>query len=164
MQSVKLGAYDLSDPNDGQTFNIEWKRRNENYQSLTISNDVGMIKVAVDVTIGDSIRPICLPSQEPEKSMDFTGYNPFVCGWGSTVDDGPASTILQETQVPIVANTDCEYNYQLYFPNQVFDNRVICAGTTGKDSCQGDSGGPLMLPIVSFMGYPKFPESLPQIF
>lgn len=41
-------------------------------------------------------------------------------------------------QLPVVSTAECEFNYRLYFPNQVFDNRVLCAGYPqgGKDSCQ----------------------------
>lgn len=30
--------------------------------------------------------------------------------------------------MPVVSQAECEFNYRLYFPNQVFDNRVLCAG------------------------------------
>lgn len=96
----------------------------------------------------DQIRPICLPINEPIRSRDLTGYQPFVAGWGTTSFQGPTATVLQEVQVPIVATATCERNYKSFFPNQIFDNRILCAGYGGRDACQGDSGGPLMLPQV----------------
>lgn len=108
-----------------------------------------MIKIANDAPISDIIRPICLPLDEPYKSMDYTGYTPIVAGWGSKEVSGQSSNILQEVQVPVISEADCAFNYKLYFPNQVFDERVLCAGSTGKDSCQGDSGGPLALPVMA---------------
>lgn len=46
--------------------------------------------------------------------------------------------LFKEVQLPVVSTAECEFNYRLYFPNQVFDNRVLCAGFSqgGKDSCQ----------------------------
>lgn len=84
----------------------------------------------------DQIRPICLPLNEPLRSRDLTGYQPFIAGWGALSYQGPASPILQEAQIPVVSNEDCERNYRTYFPNQIFDNRVICAGYGGRDSCK----------------------------
>lgn len=54
--------------------------------------------------------------------------------------------MLQEAQIPIVSLAACQANYRTLFPQQTFDERVMCAGTGGRDACQGDSGGPLMLP------------------
>ena len=36
--------------------------------------------------------------------------------------------LFQEVQLPVVALADCAFNYKLYFPNQVFDNNILCAG------------------------------------
>lgn len=92
-----------------------------------------------------AIRPICLPSP-PLLDADLTGYQPFLAGWGSVSYQGASPSILQEAQIPIVSNADCQTNYRALFPQQSFDDRVLCAGTGGRDACQGDSGGPLMLP------------------
>lgn len=87
----------------------------------------------------DQIRPICLPVSEPLRSQDLTGYQPFVAGWGSTIFMGPQSTFIREAQIPIVSLSDCSRNYRTYFPNQVFDSRVMCAGYGGRDTCQGNA-------------------------
>lgn len=55
----------------------------------------------------------------------------------STFFQGPQSSILQETQVQIVSTADCEKSYKQLFSTQVFDERIICAGTGGHDTCQG---------------------------
>lgn len=96
----------------------------------------------------ERIRPICLPLFEPLRSQDLVGYAPFVAGWGSTLYQGPQSNFLRDVQLPIISLSDCARNYKSYFPNQEFDERVLCAGYGGRDTCQGDSGGPLMLPQV----------------
>lgn len=96
----------------------------------------------------DNVRPICLPLFEPLKSKEFSNEMPYVAGWGATIYQGPQSNTLRDAQVPIVSLKTCAKNYQKYFPNQLFDDRVLCAGYGGHDSCQGDSGGPLMLQQV----------------
>ena len=95
----------------------------------------------------EKIRPICLPLFEPLRSVDLTGYSPFVAGWGSTSFQGPQSSILQDAQVPVASTAECEQSYKNIYSTQVFDNRIICAGNGARDACQGDSGGPLMVTV-----------------
>jgi len=92
-----------------------------------------------------------LPTSDSLRTKDYTGFQPFIAGWGAVSFKGPTSSILQEVQLPVLSTSDCQISYQQNFPNQVFDNRVLCAGYLqgGKDACQGDSGGPLMLPQIS---------------
>lgn len=151
---VRLGEYDIMSDNDGAypvDINVEWKKAHEEYNSKVILNDIGLIKLVMNAPFTDKIRPICLPVAEPWRSKDITYYQPFVAGWGSTYYKGPLTAILQEVQLPIVPTTECAASYMSVYPNQIFDDRVLCAGFSygGKDSCQGDSGGPLMLPVVS---------------
>lgn len=78
-----------------------------------------------------------MPLIEPLRSSDLTGFSPFVAGWGSTYFQGPQSSVLQDAQVPIISTTECEKSYKNLFSTQVFDNRIICAGSAGHDACQG---------------------------
>lgn len=135
----------------GSVINVESTKVHEEYDAKKILNDISILKLVQDAPINDLIRPICLPTQEPQRSMDLTGYQPFVAGnllqflekkwayaffpgWGTTSSNGPSANILQEVQVPVVDTQACGNAYKTYFPNQVFDNRIICAGATGKDS------------------------------
>lgn len=63
-----------------------------------------------------------------------------VVGFGVTEEGGDAPDVLQEAEVPIVADADCADAY----PDD-FDATMICAGYPegGVDACQGDSGGPM---------------------
>lgn len=102
--------------------------------------------------ISGAITPICLPIDEPLKSRDFTGYQPFVAGWGKTQEGGKSANVLQQLQLPVLANSKCISAYRTVnrlISEKQFDNAVLCAGYLkgGRDTCQGDSGGPLMQPL-----------------
>lgn len=94
-----------------------------------------------------------MPITEKVRNRSYVNFNPFVVGWGKTMEGGTSATVLQELQIPVFENKLCRDRYQqqnrLFTENQ-FDSAVLCAGVLagGKDTCQGDSGGPLMIPEV----------------
>uniref|UniRef100_A0A3P9J6H3 Peptidase S1 domain-containing protein n=1 Tax=Oryzias latipes TaxID=8090 RepID=A0A3P9J6H3_ORYLA len=114
-----------------------------NYDSRTNNNDLTLLKLASPVTFNDYIRPVCLAAA----GSDFPGgTSSWVTGFGtlSSGDDQrirPLASTLQEVNIPIVSNTQCNSAYG------GITNQMICAGLTtgGLDSCQGDSGGPLVI-------------------
>lgn len=90
------------------------------------------------------VGPICLPTQEPIRSRQFVGYQPFVAGWGRLQEGGKSSNILQELQIPILDNEVCKDRYQKQnklLSDKQFGSAVLCAGvlTGGHDSCQGNN-------------------------
>jgi serine protease 56 len=127
---IRLGAHDITVSNDSNAadYNIESKQTHESYDQRYIINDIAIIKIVGIVNITNYIRPICIPFTDVLANRDYTTTTPWVAGWGSTSFRGPGATILQEVQLPVVSQAECEFNYRLYFPNQVFDNRVLCAG------------------------------------
>lgn len=159
--TVRLGEHDLSKPAE-TAFNVNVVKvaRYPNYDAKDGHNDLAILYLEHDVTFSDYVRPICLPLDEPLRTKDFTGYNPFVAGWGRTEEGGKPSNILQQLQLPVLENEVCRTKYSKIgklISEKQFDQAVLCAGELdgGKDSCQGDSGGPLMQP-VSVDGVPNF--------
>ncbi|XP_011812890.1 PREDICTED: mastin-like [Colobus angolensis palliatus] len=76
-----------------------------------------------------------------------------VASWGTFCDHGhipeplPPPYHLQEVDVPIVGNRECEQLYQNESSDsddRVIQDDMLCAGSEGQDSCKGDSGGPLV--------------------
>ena len=125
---------------EGQNVQVS-KVINGNWNSITMDNDIAILKLSTALTLGGDIQAICLPS---------AGFNPadgatcFVSGWGTTTEGGSLPTNLQYVGVPVVNQATCNNNYG----NAITAN-MICAGFAagGKDSCQGDSGGPLICSI-----------------
>ncbi|XP_021429762.1 transmembrane protease serine 9 isoform X2 [Oncorhynchus mykiss] len=112
-----------------------------NYTRSTNDNDMCLLKLSSPVTFTNYIRPVCLAA--PGSSF-HAGTTSWVTGWG-TIRSGvslPSPKTLQEVDVPVVGNRQCNFNYGV---GSITDN-MICAGLAagGKDSCQGDSGGPMV--------------------
>ncbi|KAM4635778.1 polyserase-2 [Polymixia lowei] len=112
-----------------------------NYTASTSDNDICLLRLSSPVSFTDFIRPVCLAA--PDSSF-HAGTNSWVTGWG-TIRSGvplPSPQTLQEVDVPVVGNRQCNCNYGV---GTITEN-MICAGLTagGRDSCQGDSGGPMM--------------------
>ncbi|XP_075626070.1 enteropeptidase [Balearica regulorum gibbericeps] len=135
-----LGLYDQSDITQLSTVvqNIDQIIINPHYMKRTKDSDIALMHLQYKVQYTDYIQPICLP----EKNQQFLpGINCSIAGWGSIVNEGPTSDILQEAEVPLISNEKC----QQQMPEYSITENMICAGYDigGVDSCQGDSGGPL---------------------
>ncbi|KAM3598486.1 uncharacterized protein V6R79_018653 [Siganus canaliculatus] len=118
--------------------------RHPDYNSNTNDNDIALLQLSSPVQFTDYIRPVCLAA---DGSVFNAGTQAWVTGWGAIQSSValPSPERLQEVQVPIVSNSQCNEAYGSITSN------MICAGLTegGRDSCQGDSGGPLVSKNVS---------------
>ncbi|XP_051830618.1 chymotrypsinogen B2-like [Antechinus flavipes] len=110
---------------------------NRNFDPVTITNDITLLKLATPARFQKNVSPVCLPSAND----DFPeGTSCVTTGWGKTRYNayGPPN-LLQQAKVPLLSNSKCKS----YFPTVVKD-ATICAGANGASSCMGDSGGPLV--------------------
>lgn len=150
---VRLGEHDLTTSSESESYDIpvDLKIVHERFNPKIIYSDIALLRLAQSAPFNAKVRPICLPLSDEHRNRDYTYYQPFLAGWGATTYKGNQATVLQEVQLPIQPTKDCEDAYKVHFPEQIFDDTVLCVGfiNGGKDSCQGDSGGPLMLPQLA---------------
>ncbi|KAM6908987.1 serine protease 27-like [Xenentodon cancila] len=135
---VHLGVNNLNfDPNE-ETVKLEEVICHPAYDSNTYNNDICLLKLAVQVSFTDYIKPVCLAAED---STFYDWDHTWVTGFGSM--EMRSNTTLQEVDVPIVGNKRC----QCYLPQFHITENMLCAGLDdgGKDSCQGDSGGPMVV-------------------
>lgn len=115
---------------------------NENFDSITFSNDIALIKLNQSVTNEDNIQPICLPKQ----MENFEGEDGYISGFG-VLEYGSKRLprVLQIVSVPILTNDYCNYLFEELGHMDVVKYGILCAGAIdgGRDACAGDSGGPL---------------------
>ncbi|XP_029954064.1 testisin [Salarias fasciatus] len=112
-----------------------------NYNNTFLNNDVALMKLDTPVTYTNFIRPACLASNA---SHFNNATSCWATGWGRTAKDVslPASSPLQEVQIPVIGNNQCACTY-VPAEEANITAQMICAGQRNKGICQGDSGGPL---------------------
>ncbi|KAL5285036.1 hypothetical protein ACFFRR_007023 [Megaselia abdita] len=97
-------------------------------------NDIALLRLNDRVPITNEIRPICLPTV---RDLLYVGTTGIATGWGTLKEDGKPSCLLQEVEVPVIANDICvkDTNYT----TKMITNNMMCAGYPGvgkRDSCQ----------------------------
>jgi len=119
----------------GQRINVSKVTVHPNWNSNSNSNDydVAVWELASSVT---GIPFATLASTQPT----VAGTLLRVTGWGSLSYQGSYPIMMGEVDVPFVpaVNDNCQ-------DQSGITARMLCAGSSGKDSCQGDSGGPLTM-------------------
>jgi secreted trypsin-like serine protease len=147
-----IGTYDLQNRAGAETIGATRIEVFPEYDS-DYKGDIAVITLARAATKGTPIR---LANPATEKPLWAAGKQATVTGWGTSIflDPGLAyQDELQEVQVPMVSDAECDTAYFLDDPihGDFYKDVDVCAGerTGGKDSCQGDSGGPLVVPTAA---------------
>ncbi|KAM6381900.1 trypsin I-P1-like [Alca torda] len=135
---VQLGKHnlELTEPTQ-QLINSAKVIRHPRYSSLTLDNDIMLIKLSVPAQLNRSVQTIPLPTH-----CVTTGTTCLISGWGNTLSNGNLfPDTLQCLKAPVLSASECSDAY----PRQITKN-MMCVGFLegGKDSCQGDSGGPVV--------------------
>mmetsp|Transcript_27370 Transcript_27370/g.88432 ORF Transcript_27370/g.88432 Transcript_27370/m.88432 type:complete len:384 (-) Transcript_27370:363-1514(-) len=112
------------------------------YVPQSMLYDYMLIEMEEEVEMNQCIGFACIPDEDVAVGADC-----LISGWGTLGSDGYLSDILQEGQVKIMSNEECERisegAYELGHVN-------LCAQSKNERgfvaTCQGDSGGPLVCP------------------
>ncbi|XP_072492641.1 chymotrypsinogen B2-like [Notamacropus eugenii] len=135
---VVAGEFNLNSAEDNvQVLQIAKVFKNKNYNALTISNDITLLKLATPARSQETVSPVCLPSVDDNFPA---GTTCVTTGWGKTKYNAlKVPDKLQQAALPLLTNAECKQ----YWGNKIKDT-MICAGASGVSSCMGDSGGPLV--------------------
>ena len=133
---VILGRNDLTG-GGGEVIDVSFVLSHSDYDGSTNDNDIALIKLASP----SSAQTVALI--DAAETAGQPGAPATIVGWGALAEGGQASpTALQQVEVPIRTNADCQLGY-----TTTITANMVCAGLDAGqlDSCQGDSGGPLMV-------------------
>ncbi|XP_029283462.1 enteropeptidase-like, partial [Cottoperca gobio] len=139
--SAVFGLHSQSDSNSVgvQTRLVDRIIINRKYNRRTKDADIAMMHLQQPINFTQFIQPLCLPAE----GQNFTaGTKCWIAGWGRDAEQGYLLDVLQEAEVPLVVQDQCERQ----LPEYTIISSMLCAGYPegGVDSCKGDSGGPLM--------------------
>ncbi|XP_077306219.1 transmembrane protease serine 9-like [Lithobates pipiens] len=146
---VYLGAYQLTKLEDSTVVARAVQNIVIHPNFTGDSGDIALVILDKPVEFTPYILPVCLPSptlQLPEGTLCWA------TGWGNTQQNVQLSSpgTLQEVQLALISNNNCEAMYQSLFrvkPSKpMIQADMMCAGYKEgkKDACTGDSGGPLV--------------------
>jgi len=134
---VLLGEHNVAD-NEFTRVDVAEIINHPNYDSRTTDNDYAILRLENRVTFNNKVSPACLPA---DLSSTYANVLATATGWGRVRFEGPIPNVLQEVDVTVVTNAECNRAYR----GKITSN-MVCAADSGKDSCEGDSGGPLIAP------------------
>ena len=81
-----------------------------NYNFTNKSFDISILTLVSALTFTSAVAPICLPSSTGNANtyLDYSNHEATVTGWGLTATGGQAANTLQEVELTILANSECE--------------------------------------------------------
>ncbi|XP_011873944.1 PREDICTED: chymotrypsin-1-like [Vollenhovia emeryi] len=139
----------------GDVYSVANVTINKAYDSYLLINDVALIHLKAPIVYNKLVQPISISKSD----KDLEGKPCTLTGWGTTRVGGSAPNNLQEIELLVYPQKECEKVQWRVKPSH------ICTFTEeGQGACHGDSGGPLVangtqIGIVSFgnpcaLGYP----------
>ena len=104
------------------------------YNSISLINDIAVLRVNTFFIFNKYVQPACLPGPEPQFNDEV-----IIIGWGAETPGGANSKTLKQASTDVVDGCD------LWIP-QVDRSKQICVADAfdGSSICGGDSGGPLL--------------------
>ena len=87
-------------------------RTHPKYNYNNANFDVSILFLKIPLTFSSTVAPVCLPAST--QSL-YTGQVATVTGWGDTGADGSPASTLQEVEVTVMSNEECN----IYYPGKI---------------------------------------------
>lgn len=139
---VRLGAHDLSlEEEAAEDWRVKEVVIHPEYSEESLPlHDIALLSLSSPAV---SVPPVCLSPPGPSSPP---GSPVLVTGWGATTEGGLQADRLQEVELQLADQDQCEETYR-DLTGAGLGPGTLCAGHDegGRDACQGDSGGGLLL-------------------
>ena len=106
-----VGEHDTSD-SIADLRDVSKIRNHPRYNFDTTDYDFSILFLTFPLTFSSTIAPLCLPAST--QSL-YTGQVATVTGWGDTSSDGSPASTLQEVQMTVMSNEECD----TYYPGKI---------------------------------------------
>ncbi|CRK92071.1 CLUMA_CG005651, isoform A [Clunio marinus] len=114
------------------------------FESVSLRNDIALIKLPLLVRYTKKISPIQLPKRS-QVSESYINQKAVVSGFGRFSDESAQlSKSLSFADLRVIGNRECAG----IFSSKIVTNNVLCARSfsdSNENACMGDSGGPLAM-------------------
>ncbi|CAL7948237.1 unnamed protein product [Xylocopa violacea] len=142
--SVHAGTTQLN--TNGEKYGVEKVIAHRGFSSMTLLNDVALIRVDRTIAFNNLVQPIQLASG----SKTYEGSTCTLSGWGTTKLGGNPPNNLQYIDLMVESQKECKLSQW-----RVQESHICTLTKVGEGACHGDSGGPLVangvqIGIVSF--------------
>nr|XP_008510054.1 PREDICTED: granzyme B-like [Equus przewalskii] len=137
---VTLGAHNIKKQERTQQFiSVRGAIPHPHYNSENINNDIMLLKLERKAKLTAAVQPLSL---HWGKTQVRPGEVCSVAGWGRVSLMGSFSDTLQEVELTVQQDRECES----YLRNYYNSTTQLCVGDPKekKSSFKGDSGGPLV--------------------
>ena len=102
-----MGEHDTSD-SEVDRRDVSKIRSHPKYNNENADYDFSILFLSSPLTFSSTIAAVCLPAST--QSL-YTGQVATVTGWGDTSSDGSPASTLQEAEVTIISNQECNDHY-----------------------------------------------------
>merc|ERR1719379_1856807 len=117
--SVLVGEHRIDD-NSFTRVSVSKITDHPDYNDNTLDNDYSILTLAQPVKFSTTVAPACLPA---DNSKDFAGEMATVSGWGTLSSGGNQPTVLNEVDVTVQSNAQCQTAYGSSTTSQLFSMR-----------------------------------------
>ncbi|XP_054934397.2 chymotrypsin-like elastase family member 2A [Dermacentor andersoni] len=133
--------YNTTHPGKGAFAPVEDFKAHPDYGKRPNGYDIALIKLKEPLDFDQSVRPICLPTQQ----VHLTNRNAFVAGWGLT-NDFTITPWLHYFKTKVVPFDYCRKWYTALLREDAAGSaELVCTQAKRKSACEGDAGGPLTI-------------------
>lgn len=114
-------------------------RNHPSYNSLTLANDISLVRTASPMVFNDNVKAIPLG-----RTHIGSGVPAVATGWGQTSNPGSAPNNLQFLNLQTITNAECRNRHNILDKFLINGNNICTTSPAGQGTCMGDSGGPLV--------------------